>query len=98
MKKIEINDYQELKPLEKIEQNKKQLFISKFDIGQTVYFMNDNKVCKSIIKVIELPLIWKDKKGLIQMTCTKYKLNNLEANDYPECWLFSDKKALLNSL
>lgn len=98
MKNIEINNYQELKPLEKIEQNKKQLFISKFDIGQTVYFMNNNKVCESIVKVIELPLIWKDNKGLIQMTSTKYKLNNLEANYYPECWLFSDKKALLNSL
>ena len=34
MKNIELNEYQELKPLEKIEQNKKQLFISKFDINE----------------------------------------------------------------
>lgn len=95
---IELSDYQELKPLEEIEKNKKQLFIPKFNIGQTVYFMKDNKVCKSSIKVIKLPLIWKDRKGLIQMTCTKYKLHNLEANDYPECWLFDNKKSLLNSL
>ena len=98
MENTKFIEHQELKPLEKIVLNKKQLFIPKFNIGQTVYFMKDNKVCKSIITVIELPTIWKDKKGLIQMTSTSYKLRNLENYTYPECWLFSNKKSLLNSL
>lgn len=68
-------------------------FLHKFNVGDTVYYMEDNKVKSSIITNITY-YIWNNGTKL------SYYLNNL--NDHVICKeeskLFSSKEELLNSL
>jgi len=74
---------------------------SKYSLGETVYFMQDNKICKSTITCICFPTYWKNTKKELQQTSFTYRLkcNTFKSNsDIPECWLFKTKTLLLKTL
>lgn len=78
---------------------------SKFTLKQTVYFIHENRVCKSTITGIKFPTIWVYKNEVNQ-TAFYYIVKSLGNNHsrygnsggFPECLLFSCKKELLKSL
>lgn len=75
-----------------------------YGINQTVYFMDNNKVCKSTINRISFPSIWMDKRGKMESTSFRYyikashRLTQFKISGIPKCILFSSKKELLKSL
>lgn len=76
----------------------------KFELKQTVYFMENNKVRKSTINCINFPKVWLSKNGKIEQTSFTYRVKSMLINDYgnsggvPECLLFATKKELIKTL
>ena len=79
-----------LKAIEVCKNTKTTTFLHKFNVGDTVYYIEDNKVKSSIITNITYH-IWKNKTNL------SYYLNDNTISK-EESKLFSSKIELLNSL
>lgn len=79
-----------LKAIEVCKNTKTTTFLHKFNVGDTVYYMEDNKVKSSIITNITY-YIWKNETNLA------YDLNDNTISK-EESELFSSKIELLNSL
>jgi len=78
--------------------------IPKFQLKQTVYFMQNNKIRKSTIIGINYPSIWVGNKGRINQTSFSYRVKSLSYKDYgnsggiPDCLLFTSKEELISTL
>lgn len=76
---------------------------SKYDISDTVYFIESNRIRKSKIKCVYLPTIIQTKKGLESFSF-KYRLScntslqNGNSQSIPECLLFPNRKELIKTL
>ena len=68
---------------------------TKYDLGQSVFFMKDNKVATSAIKQIS-PDVWYNKDNEMRMRIRYYLF--LGDHDYEEDNLFLTKEELLKSL
>ena len=68
---------------------------TKYDLGQSVFFMKDNKVATSAIKQIS-PDVWYNKDNEIRMRIRYYLFSG--DHDYEEDNLFLTKEELLKSL
>lgn len=74
---------------------------AKYSIGDTVYFMKNNKAVKAKVTGVQFPFYWKGFRGKLEQTSFTYtttpKYKDIHFNT-PECWLFSSKALLLKSL
>ena len=70
--------------------------VTKFDIGQEVWFMNHNKCESSTVKGMRINSVNGNFLGYINHVSIDYNLE--EVGIYPECNLFPTKEELLNSL
>jgi len=76
---------------------------SKFSIGNTVCFKENNKIVKSKVITIIFPKVIQFKKS-IEQTGFLYRVSRnthvqkTNSNGIPECWLFRTKKELIKTL
>ena len=68
---------------------------TKYDLGQSVFFMKDNKVATSAIKQISI-YVWYNKDNEIRMKIDCYLFSGDQA--YEEDNLFLTKEELIESL
>jgi len=75
-----------------------------FNLKQTVYFMQNNRIKKSTISCINYPSVWINKKGKVEQTSFSYRVKSLTTKEYgnsgglPACLLFLTKKDLIKTL
>lgn len=72
---------------------------SKYDIGDKVFWMENNKIQSSEIWSIDFPTIWICKKGKskkLEQTSVHYRVKS-SLRSFPEPLLYPSKLALINS-
>jgi hypothetical protein len=72
------------------------IFESEFDIGELVFYMENNKVKTGRINSIKMPVFFKH-KGKIERTYVGYTLK-YKTKEFHDCELFKTKSLLLKSL